>query len=292
MRRIFLVVVALFLAGCTVPGTYMASSSSVTASARSDAKGQLLHAKIIPVDDKLLRTSNVVPEINAPYKYRVGPYDVLNIVVWNHPELTLPASQTTAETASSITMTSVSFVQGLLNNQNNAQSLGIFVNANGEIIMPLLGKQKVSGLSVDQISSKLTIELRKYIRNPQVSVSVSAFNSKRVHVIGEVMQPGMRPLTDRPLTVLDALNLCGGINTNSADVQHIYIIRSINNRDISVYWLNARSPQALLIAERFRLVDNDIIYVSPAGVVSWNRIISQILPTIETIWYTSTVSKQ
>jgi polysaccharide export outer membrane protein len=130
------------------------------------------------------------------------------------------------------------------------------------------------------------MKLSKYIRHPKVSVQVAAFNSQRAHVLGEVMQPGLRPLTDRPLTILDAISLCGGINVTTADVSHIYVIRSVDLQNISVYRLNSQSPQNLLVAEHFRLANNDVIYVPPAGIVSWNRVINQILPSLQTVWYT------
>ena len=50
--------------------------------------------------------------------------------------------------------------------------------------------------------------------------------------------------------------------------------------------MNAKSPQDLVLAQNFRLAANDIIYVPPVGIVSWNRVMSMILPTVQTVWMT------
>jgi polysaccharide biosynthesis/export protein len=286
MRKLFLLCVAILLVGCTVPGAYMDTYNGVAHS--SSLKGRLLSATLIPLDADSLR-AGLIPDLNAPYAYHIGPYDVLSVIVWGHPEL---SSITSTQNFGSISANSNSLLQNTQNlgfSQLTQQQSSIFVDADGKIVFPLIGEIKVSGLTVSEIRKLLACKLTRYIRNPQVSVQVIAFNSQRVHVVGELMQPGMRPLADRPLTILDAINLCGGISINSADPRHIYVIRQNNEHSISVFWLNAKSPQTLLLAERFRLANNDIVYVAPAGVVSWNRIVSQILPTVETIMYTDSL---
>jgi polysaccharide biosynthesis/export protein len=283
MKKILTLFLLLFVAGCTIPGNYISSSYSVSSS-HTNLAGRLLNTTVISIDNKFLYSSNATV-LTAPYKYHIGPYDVLNVVVWNHPELTA-ATTTSVVATNALTNTTSLNQSGAQFSQVTSQPIGVFVDSDGEIVFPLLGPVKVANLTTNQISALLTKKLTKYIRNPRISVQVTAFNSQRAHVLGEVVQPGMRPLTDRPLTILDALSLSGGINVTTADVSNIYIIRSVDLQNISVYRLNTRSPQNLLIAEQFCLANNDIIYVPPAGVVSWNRVINQILPSLETIWYT------
>jgi polysaccharide export outer membrane protein len=208
---------------------------------------------------------------------------MLSVVVLNHPEL------------SSSDSNKISLVQpGQENNQylsnsnsNNAtQEVGYYVDTQGEIVFPLIGKVQVAGLTTQQASQKITIKLAKYIRSPMVSLKVTKFNSQRVHVLGEVMQPGIRPIGDRALSILDALSLAGGINSQTADMRHVFVLRSKDQNNILVYWLDSKSPAALLLAEHFRLLDNDIVYIPPAGVTDWNRFLNQILPTVQTYWYT------
>lgn len=280
IKKLIGILLLIFTTGCTIPGNYISSSYSVSSS-HKNLEGRLLNTTVIPIDNNFLYSTNA-DIFKSPYKYRVGPYDVLNIIVWNHPELTSSISSQINTNG----LVGQSSTQSPQFSQITTQPTGVFVDNNGEIIFPLIGQVKIANLSTNQVRDLLTAKLSKYIRNPRVSVQVIAFNSQRAHVLGEVMQPGMRPLTDRPLTVLDAISLSGGINVTTADVSNIYIIRSIDLQNISVYRLNARSPQNLLVAEQFRLANNDIIYVPPAGVVSWNRVINQILPSLQTIWYT------
>lgn len=275
----------LSMLGCSIPGTYINANDNI---GNSDLRDRLLKPVIVAFEDPQNETE-LFKYFNSPYQYVVGPYDTLNIVVWGHPELSSPTMQNTRELYNNLYVTSS---QPSLFPQFNAQETGIFVDADGNAMFPLVGKIKVTGLTVIQIREQLTKKLSEYLNYPQVTVRVVVFNSQRVHVIGEVVQPNVRFLTDRPLTILDAINLCGGINPLSANASYIYVIRNDNaTRRIILYWLKAKSPRALLMAEQFRLAANDIVYVAPAAISSWNRLVSQILPSVQTIWYTRALGR-
>lgn len=278
--------VAVLLTGCSVPGNYISSSYGVSSS-KTNLEGQLLKTSVISIDDNFLYSHNA-DFLKQDYKYKIGSYDVINVIVWNHPELTSSMSAYTGSNSALLNSNSLDANQTnvLMFSQVTSQPNGLFVDNNGDVMFPLVGPIKIAGLTTNEAQELLTQKLKKYVRYPRVSVQVIAFNSQRTHILGEVVRPGIRPLTDRALTVLDAISLSGGINVNTADVGNIYIIRSQDLRDISVYRLNTKSPQSLLVAERFILHDNDIVYVPPAGIVSWNRVVNQILPNLQTIWYT------
>ena len=65
--------------------------------------------------------------------------------------------------------------------------------------------------------------MKKYINNPQVTVSVSTINSRRVYVTGEVTKPGAFPLLPN-MTVLQALTSAGGF-TQFAKIKSVYVLR-------------------------------------------------------------------
>ncbi|MFI3222458.1 MAG: SLBB domain-containing protein, partial [Methylococcaceae bacterium] len=202
-------------------------------------------------------------------------------------------------------------------------------------------------------------------------VRVNSYRSQRVYVVGEVNQPGIQTLKDIPLTVLEAINNAGGINSQTADLRNITLARdgktySINllalyeGGDITqnvllkqgdvlnvadnqfnkifvfgentvggtgagrsrsvimnkgrmtlteglseaggfdqttadasrifvfrgrlnkpeIFHLDAKSPDALLLAEHFPLEPHDILYVDRAEGIRWNQIIAQIQPTV------------
>lgn len=272
MIRIVLLFVVLSLCGCGLtPGMQVDTSHmSITHNWRTSAKP--VSSLLIPIDAKLITEQKKRDRMRS--HYRVQPADVLAIQVWNHPEFNLsPMSpienQQNLGTQSSMT----------------AGPNGYLVNAYGTIFYPLLGQILVAGNTIDQIRNRLTHRLLKYIKDPQVYVRVAGFRSQKIYVMGEVLKPGMQPITDIPLSITDAIALAGGVDPQAADASHIYVIRGSPLKP-SVYWLNAKSPDALILAGNFALKSHDVVYISTAGITRFNRVISQILPTVQTLWYT------
>ncbi|MHC8173595.1 polysaccharide export protein, partial [Klebsiella pneumoniae] len=147
---------------------------------------------------------------NKSYAYKVGAGDILRITVYNHPELTNPQGQ-----------------------YRSAKEAGVLVKNDGTIIFPYVGELKVSGMSVEKIRSTLSERLVKYIEDPQVDVSVAEFASQKVYVSGSVNIPGKQPVTDVPLTVMDAIGAAGGI-TSDADWEHAVITHAGKNEIVSL----------------------------------------------------------
>lgn len=224
---------------------------------------------LIPITPTLIAN-----QPNIIYTYHVAPADILNINVWRHDEfnpIELHAGGTTGPST-----------------QGAAGQMGYLVNPNGYIYFPLVGNILVAGKTVDDVRVNLTYRLKKYIKNPQLNVRIADFRGHKVYVFGEVVKPGFIPLNDQPLTITDALTMSGSLDSNSADPGHIYVLRgNITHPDI--YWLNARQPDGLLLAEHFNLQPGDILYVSSAVATQWNRVINQLLPTIQTVWYTKAI---
>jgi len=120
--------------------------------------------------------------------YRLGPGDVIRIVVWEHPELNNPSGQT----------------------QGDAASSGRLIEPDGTVFFPYVGNIKAAGLTPSELRQKIVGPLSKIIREPQVDVRVSEFRSQRVYVTGEVGSPGPLFLNDSTIGALDAIALKGG----------------------------------------------------------------------------------
>ncbi|MGX5913499.1 polysaccharide export protein [Aliidiomarina sp. Khilg15.8] len=348
---------AVLLTGCVLaPGSHMERDSTENSS--ESLEGQVKTYAITPTLLADLRQPRPQPELNtdleqqrADYDYIVGNGDVLNITVWNHPELTIPAGS-----------------------MRNPEDAGNWVHNDGTIFYPYVGKVKVAGKRVTEIRELLTERLSNYIEEPQVDVSVAAFRSKRVYVTGEVNKPGTLPVTNIPLTLLDAVNTAGGISeeadwTNvvvtrnnqdyrynlrdlyqsgdtqqnvllqpgdvvhvarndasrvfvmgevrrpasvnvsrngmslaealseaggiaeqTADAKGIFVLRQSeagSDHLIDVYQLNAKSATAFVLADQFALRERDIVYVTAAPVSRWNRVISQLLPSVSGLYQVS-----
>jgi hypothetical protein len=256
-------VTCLMLMSCSTPGTYMG-----TADVRKPVMigGKLFYPDFIPITPEVCQINTDVSE------YKVGPQDILTIIVWNHPELTIPSMQTTSENVNIFTQS----------NESNNNPAGILINQNGQIFFSLAGKIHVAGMTVDQIRVQITERLVRYIRHPQVSVRVASFRNKRIYIIGEVVKSGVQFITDLPLTIMDAINNAGGIDKEDSDTHFIYVIRGSIYKP-KVYWLNASSPGAMLIAVQFKLQPRDLVLVSTAGVARYARVINKLLPTVQTI---------
>lgn len=110
-------------------------------------------------------------------------------------------------------------------------------------------------------------------------VNVPERRLQRVYVAGEVLRPQRLVMPRGLLTLADAIADSGGINPLSANASQVYVIRDEQRERPVVYHLDARSPDALLLADRFPLRSRDVVYVDAAPVVRWGRLLSNIVPS-------------
>ncbi|CAB5583715.1 polysaccharide export protein [Providencia hangzhouensis] len=367
MKRLSVAVLMLTaLTGCTVtPGAYVSTSGKNVVDTGDRDITKLVD--IYPISPKLLDDMYTAPTIAKPnaqlekqlthYEYRVGAGDVLTITVWDHPELTIPAGS-----------------------YRSAQDSGNWVHSDGTIYYPYIGKVKVIGKTVTEIRTLISNRLATYIESPQVDVSIAAFRSQKMYVSGEVAKPGTLPITNVPLTILEAFNNAGGltekadwdnvvltrngkeikvslqdlvqygdltqnylmlpgdvlyvprndsqkvfvmgevgqpttltidragmsitealskasgIDQTTANATGVFVIRPIKNQPAedkeleallpkkmaAVYQLDLSDATSLVMGTEFKLQPYDLVYVTAAPVVRWNRLITQLLPTIAT----------
>lgn len=344
------------LAGCTVPGSHLPINSKQVV---NEETGQNIDelVEVYTLEPSIIRQlktpiyaqQNVALEAEiASYTYKVGVADILNVTVWDHPELTIPAGS-----------------------YRSASEAGNWVRADGTIYYPYIGTVYVKDKTVTEIREILTAKLSKYIESPQVDVNVAAFRSQKVYITGEVSEPGVQAITDRPLTLLEAINEAGGleavadwrnvaltrngkeiktsmhalmqkgdltnnyllrdgdivhiprndaqkvfvmgevnspqtlkidragmsltealsnvggINELQADATGIFVIRADKDTNTdkvaNIYQLNIKDATAMVIGTEFELQPYDVVYVTAAPIIRWNRVIAQLLPTIQGI---------
>lgn len=140
------------------------------------------------------------PADPRPYVYRIGAGDELLVTVWSDPERVQP-----------------------MNSPSGGGERGLVVNESGEIFYPFVGALSVSGRSAAQVRADLTDALRNFIAEPQVEVTVSAFNAHQATVTGVVSNPGPTTLTNIPKRLLDLVNAAG--ITDESDLGHITLRR-------------------------------------------------------------------
>ena len=83
------------------------------------------------------------------------------------------------------------------------------------------------------------------------------------------------------LTLTQALGRAGGLNPTTAKGKAVYVIRGMEDLEqapAKVFQLDAQSPAAFALADQFKVKPGDVVFVGPAGVTRWNRLLSQLLP--------------
>ena len=243
--QVFSYILFIFLTSCTViPGTHISNleTSSLIFSKNNDID-------LIPITQELISTMHseeirIESAINRSlqdemnnYTYLVGVGDVLNIIVWDHPELTIPQS-----------------------GQRSAAEAGNFVHKDGTIFYPYVGKVSVIGREVTQIRDDITSGLSTYINNPQVDVNVAAFRSQHFFVSGAVKNPQMIPVRNVPITILDALSISGGMAPD-ADWSSA-TLTSNNNGELVIEAINLSVLLEQGVLKQNRLLkSNDVLHI-------------------------------
>ncbi len=171
----------------------------------------------------------VLCSIAAADDYIIGPGDVLKISVYDNSDL--------------LTVTRVS--------------------ENGIIILPLLGQVNVNKLSISQTSKKIAdLYSDGYIINPQVSIFVQEFRSKKAVVLGHVNKPGLIELSG-PTTFLELLSKAGGLAADFGETATIKRTVDGKNKVISV---NIKSlTQGGDMSQNVPIREGDTVYISKAG---------------------------
>ena len=126
--------------------------------------------------------------------YRIGPEDVIEILVW----------------------------------RNDALSKVVTVRPDGKISLPLIGEVEAAGLTPVDLTDQITEKVKEYYKEvPPVSVIVQRATNSSIHIVGEVQRPGSQTLRNGT-TLLQAIAFAGGF-TPFASTNNIVVIRGSNN---------------------------------------------------------------
>jgi polysaccharide export outer membrane protein len=170
-------------------------------------------------------TATTVQSAGGDAAYKIGPQDVLKIDVWKEEQLTRTVP----------------------------------VRPDGKITLPLLNDVQAVGLTPMELAGVISDQLKKYINGPQVTVSVTEINSRRVYVNGEVTKAGAYALLPH-MTVLQALSSSGGF-TQFARVKNIYVLRTENGKQIKMPFNYKEAISGKNVAQNIELQPGDVIVV-------------------------------
>jgi polysaccharide biosynthesis/export protein len=151
----------------------------------------------------------------VPSDYVIGADDTLHISVWKEPDMTV----------------------------------SLPVRPDGKISIPLLDDVQAAGMTPMELAASIKTKLKKYIEDPRVTVVVTAMNSQRVFVLGEVSHSGPMPLLPG-MTVLQALSSAGF--TQFSNLKGIYLLRTQDGQETKIPFkykeaIRGKSPQTNLM---------------------------------------------
>jgi polysaccharide export outer membrane protein len=249
-RGLLPVLGALLMHGCavtTAPGFDYADTNTRT----SITLGQYVPADasnppqgvIVPITPALVQAqaqtrqrevpANVTRLFAKPKPYTIGPSDIIGVVVYDHPEL-LPGAGTVISQQADPTGIS--------------SAPGFIVGADGQVFFPFIGRVKVEGLTESEASDLFRERLARYLKEPQVTVRITSFRSRRAYVEGEVRVPGTQIFTDVPMTLPEAINRAGGI-TAAGDRSFVTLTRGNQSTLINLMQLQEAgiNPNQILL---------------------------------------------
>ncbi|MDP3400190.1 MAG: polysaccharide biosynthesis/export family protein [Brevundimonas sp.] len=181
-----------------------------------------------------------VGQVAAPAEdYRIGETDLLKVSVFRVPELSFDE---------------------------------IRVDASGNIQMPLIGTVQAAGLTPSELSASLTTQLgARYLRNPQITVTVIEAASQKITIDGAVTQPGVYEMRGRT-TLLQAVAMARG-PTGSADLSSVAVFRTINGqRMVAVFDLgairNGAAEDPVVLGEDVIVVDTSTLNAGLRAAIS------------------------
>lgn len=248
MKRVLLLAALLCTSACAWgPGMYLDEQAVRERHATKTDTGEQAPFEIIPIDAPLLRRQqeellrsrpapkqDPLAERAESYDYRVAPHDVLSVIVWDHPELTIPAGEF-----------------------RSPESTGHPVAADGTMFYPHVGSLRVAGKTLGEIRELLAQRLASVIEHPQLDVRVVGFRGQKVQVTGEVIAPGTIPITDVPLRVQDAISQARG-PTQEADLRDVTLTRDGQTFTLDLQALYEQGD----LSQNWLLQDGDILNVS------------------------------
>lgn len=180
--------------------------------------------------------------------YRLGPGDLIEILVWKELEL----------------------------------SRQVRIRPDGKFSYPLIGTITAAGMTIEQLEKTLKAEFLKFIRYPEVTVTVLESTSNKVTILGEVYYPGVysfKGSTD----VVQAIGLAGDF-LPTAKRESVIVISGNLTEKPTVRRVNVfRSFRHGSKGDEFVIKPNDVIYVPKTWIADWNKTINDLQPTLNSL---------
>ena len=203
------------------------------------------------VKNENIKASTPQPERPSGKEYIIGVGDVIDISVWENPDL----------------------------------NKEVIVRPDGKISFPLINDVRAQGLTITELDDEITLRLKDYIKYPDVSVSLKKIGGSRIIVLGEVGSPGVYSIEDRK-TVLEAIALAGGF-TRDAVLNSVIVIKGGFAHPEATRVNLASALRKGKLKEDIGLNAQDIVYVPKKFIANLNYFLKQFLEPISRGIYTA-----
>ncbi|MFB2537879.1 MULTISPECIES: polysaccharide biosynthesis/export family protein [unclassified Acinetobacter] len=170
---------------------------------------------------------------SQPSEYRLSPTDVLSVQLWAYPEITPPQT-------------------------GNTVASGYTIDSSGYLSLPMIGRVKAAGRTLNELTNTLRSQYSRYLRTPDVTARVISYQGQRYVVNGQVLKSGQYNISDQPVSLYTALSMAGGINPETGDSSNIQLIRNGKTYTLNTFDLE----KAGLSLHRLLIHPNDTIFVS------------------------------
>ena len=243
---IALLLLSIFITGC-------ASYKEYPAGTRQRIKGKPEPVALLEVVEVGANPSSslISPQ---PNDYRVGPNDILYVNVSGKPEFI---------TAS-----------------GGSQFKGYRVDGLGCIYLPIAGKVAVGGLPLSEVRSRIYSVMREYFNDPWIVVEISEYRIRQVFVFGAVKRPGPQPIPASGVNLAQVIATAEATD-RGANFKKIRIIRSITPTEGELMVVDF-DRMLRGRAMPLQLQEGDVVYVPKSAVASWNEVLSDLLPSLQT----------
>ena len=231
-------VAAAILSGCFAApqmrmdvSTDSTSYNGITFKLHSIDKGDMGEPVQVAANPNEGKLEDLMVDSLPDLEYRIGPLDMVQVVVWEHPELTSPMGQ--------------------------YQPAGQKVTTEGTLFYPYAGVIQAAGLTAQELRNEITKRLSdKILNDPQVDVRVTGYHSRKALVTGAVNRPGYVKFDENPMTIPDVIAEVGGFN-EKADPSFVQL-----RRGEKIYNINyVRAFKDNVSIERILVKPGDQVFV-------------------------------
>ncbi|KPW95589.1 Capsular polysaccharide biosynthesis protein [Pseudomonas syringae pv. cerasicola] len=238
-RLVALLLTSLALHGCAfAPGQHM-TPDDVTTGKPDEPRAQLVEVTPKSLQQQQQRATadaKALPKALLDYKtpeYVIGAGDTLLVTVFEHPELTAPGSQ----------------------DQLDANTREVLND--GTLYFPYVGRIRASGRTVSEVREQLRMGLAPQYTEVKVDVKVLRYNSQRILLSGSFKVPGPQPITNIPLSLVQAVSVAG-VDLTDANLAGLTLRRDGRDYLIDIDSLNRKDSQL----SRIFLKDGDYLHLN------------------------------